>query len=107
MTSHAVVIIPFYQSEPGILARALHSVFSQKQVDIPRVILIDDGSPIDPTRELAELSSGFRSYVEIIRQKNAGPGAARNRGLLAARARSDIIAFLDSDDIWEPTHLYT
>ena len=39
----------------------------------------------------------------FIRRANGGPGAARNTGILAAKA--EFIAFLDSDDQWEATHL--
>jgi succinoglycan biosynthesis protein ExoW len=39
--------------------------------------------------------------VELVRQDNAGPGAARNRGLESAAAwKADLVAFVDSDDQW-------
>jgi succinoglycan biosynthesis protein ExoW len=41
----------------------------------------------------------------IIEQANAGPGAARNRGLDATPDDVEYIAFLDSDDRWLPGHL--
>lgn len=41
----------------------------------------------------------------MLAQANAGPGAARNTGLDIVPATAQIIAFLDSDDVWQPNHL--
>lgn len=58
-----------------------------------RVIIVDDGSAI-PVRQ-QELES-LSAQVEVIRHaESRGPAAARNAGLLAAR--TDFVAFLDSD----------
>ena len=101
------VIIPFFQREPGILTRALDSVTSQH---IPKgwsveVIVVDDGSP-RPARDEAR-SVSFREplHLKVIRQRNGGVAAARNRGLDEASPSVTLIAFLDSDDVWPPDHL--
>lgn len=99
------VVIPYYQREAGILARALRSVSAQ---DWPRerlrVYVVDDGSPQPAARELAQVPE-IADRVCLIQQRNAGPGAARNAAL--DRMDSDVvwIAFLDSDDEWMPDHL--
>lgn len=62
------------------------------------IIMVDDGSS-DSTSET--VASGFPGVV-IERTENAGPGKARNTGVRAAS--SDIVMFLDSDDIWLPDH---
>lgn len=98
------VIIPFYQKEPGILRRALTSVFSQKFRDFD-VIIVDDESPVPPDGDLITFSDEEQARVRIVRQENAGPGGARNTGLDNVSAGTDFVAFLDSDDVWTPDHL--
>lgn len=63
------------------------------------VIVVDDGS----TDDTAEVVRGFGDAVKYIRQENAGVCVARNRGV--AESSGGLIAFLDADDIWEPTKL--
>jgi succinoglycan biosynthesis protein ExoW len=98
------VIIPFYQKEPGILTRALASVFAQSFNDFD-VIVVDDESPYPADGDIVNFSEAERARVRIIRQENAGPGGARNTGLDHVPADSAFVAFLDSDDAWTPDHL--
>ena len=88
------VIMPAYNARPYI-EQAIRSVLDQDYPNI-ELIVVDDGSK-DGTPELAEK---FGSQVIVIRQKNAGPAAARNRGIAASRG--EFIAFLDADDVWLP-----
>jgi glycosyltransferase involved in cell wall biosynthesis len=90
------VVIPLYQKAPYI-GRALASVFSQTFTDFA-VTVVDDGST-DEGPAIVESDS----RVRLIRQANAGPGAARNRGWREGSA--PLVAFLDADDTWEPTFL--
>lgn len=100
-----VVIIPFYQTEKGILTRALNSVFNQTYQDF-RVIVVDDASPSPADHEIETLPDTQRERIQIIRQANKGPGGARNTGLDAASGSdANFIAFIDSDDVWQPYHL--
>jgi glycosyltransferase involved in cell wall biosynthesis len=57
------------------------------------VIVIDDGSDTDVAGSLQQLPVPFR--FTVLRQRNAGPGAARNRGVEVARGRYCL--FLDDD----------
>jgi len=89
-------VIPTYQRE-GTVGRAIESVLAQTFA--PReVIVVDDGST-DGTRSLLARFTTVRTIV----QEQSGSAAARNRGARAASA--EWIAFLDSDDWWEPDHL--
>jgi len=65
------------------------------------LIVVDDCS----TDDTKGLVAGFRDerIIYVRHEQNAGPAAARNTGI--KRARSQLIAFLDSDDEWLPEKL--
>ena len=86
------VIIPVFNRE-RLLLDALASVRAQN-VDSLEIVVVDDGSS-DGTVAAAE---AFGGPLRCVRQKHLGVSAARNRGL--AEARGELIAFLDSDDVW-------
>ena len=95
--SVSVVLITYNRAH--LVLRALNSVFSQVP-PTDEVIVVDDGS-VDATCDIVRAFDG----VQLISQANAGPSAARNRGI--AQATGDWIALLDSDDRWLPTKLET
>lgn len=102
------VVIPYYQREGGILARALRSVAAQElgAGDQVEVVVVDDASPAAVEPEVAAVPMPPATTVTVLHQPNGGPGAARNRGLEhLERVGADIVAFLDSDDQWRPRHL--
>ena len=92
------VVIPTYNSLQ-YLPFAVESALNQTFVDI-EIIIINDGST-DRTEEWGLQQSDPR--LKLITQENLGKSAARNAGIEAARG--DYIAFLDADDLWEPTKL--
>lgn len=90
-------VIPCYNAE-RFLAAALDSVFAQT-CPVSEIIVVDDGS----TDRSAEVVAHHADRVRYVVQPNAGPAAARNRGVeLSAGA---FIAFLDADDVWRPRKL--
>jgi len=90
-------IVPTYNREATV-GRALDSALAQVY-PAAEIIVVDDGSQ-DGTRNRLR---PYRERIRYIYQPNAGVSAARNRG--ASEARSEWIAFLDSDDCWLPDHL--
>ncbi len=76
---------------------AVDSALSQTWPEI-EVIVVDDAS-MDDTPDRVRQIEDPRLRV-IVQPENRGVAAARNAGM--ASARGDMIAFLDSDDLWRP-----
>lgn len=102
------IIIPYYQEEAGILRRCLASVLDQELASPAHItiIVVDDASPVDSAVDIRSIE-GLPPHVEIrvVRRPNGGPGAARNTGLDALDADTDLVALIDSDDTWRNDHL--
>jgi glycosyltransferase involved in cell wall biosynthesis len=113
------VVIPLYNKE-RFVARSLKSALAQTHAPI-EIIVVDDGSTDNGAAvvEAIAIDSSARKAnccdssavsmldgappIVLIGQANAGPSAARNAGIRAARGA--YIAFLDADDEWEPEFL--
>jgi glycosyltransferase involved in cell wall biosynthesis len=100
--SDITAVVPAYQAE-AFLAETLATVASQSEVPF-ELIVVDDGST-DGTCDVVEsfTKAHLQIPVRLLRQPHRGPGATRNAGVWAAR--SEWIAFLDSDDLWHPEKL--
>ncbi len=92
------VIVPTYNTI-AYLPDAIESILQQTFEDF-EILLVNDGST-DSTAEWAKKITDPR--VRYIEQNNQGLSAARNTGLDLAQGR--YVAFLDADDVWEPTKL--
>ncbi|MBF0330549.1 MAG: glycosyltransferase [Candidatus Omnitrophica bacterium] len=86
---HVSVIIPAYNAAKTIDS-AIRSVLSQDYAGKVDLIVVDDGS----TDKTGDIVRSF-SNVFYVRQENAGPASARNRG--AAESRGEFLFFTDSD----------
>jgi glycosyltransferase involved in cell wall biosynthesis len=91
------VIIPTF-NRSRFVSEAVKSVLGQSYPD-KEIIVVDDGSTDDTAERLAE----FGDRIRHVRTENGGVPRARNIGISASRG--DLIAFLDSDDLWLPNKL--
>ena len=92
------VIIPTFNRAER-LSGAIQSVIDQTHSDW-ELIIVDDGSTDDTEGVVRSFGDDRIHYTK---QENRGVSAARNVGI--ERARGELIAFLDSDDRWEPRKL--
>lgn len=95
------IIMPCYNAE-NYIGEAIQSVENQTWSEW-ELLVIDDGST-DKSREIAKKRSDNDARIQlIVNQNNVGVSKTRNRGI--DMARGEWIAFLDSDDVWEPEKL--
>jgi CDP-glycerol glycerophosphotransferase len=100
MSPRVSVVVPVYNVAPYLEA-CLRSLAQQTVTDL-EVVLVDDGST-DESPEIAEEFAAGDGRFRLVRQRNAGLGAARNTGVL--HASGEFLAFVDSDDA-VPRHAY-
>lgn len=90
-------IIPTF-NRANLVGEAIDSVLYQTYRNV-EVIVVDDGSTDDTLAALKR----YGDRIQVISQRNAGPAAARNHGI--RRSHGELIAFLDSDDLWLPAKI--
>jgi glycosyltransferase involved in cell wall biosynthesis len=94
------VVMPLYNKEKEVL-RAVNSVTNQTFSDF-ELIIVNDGSTDNSSTIVRSIDD---NRIRIINQDNEGVSAARNRGI--CEAQTDLIAFIDADDAWEPHFIET
>ena len=95
------IVIPTY-ARPERLRECLAALARQTlPADVFEIVVVDDGSPQPIVPPEATTPTG--PTMRIIRQPNAGPSAARNRGV--AEARGELIALTDDDCLPTPAWL--
>ncbi|MFZ1135533.1 MAG: glycosyltransferase [Candidatus Korobacteraceae bacterium] len=93
------IIIPCYNTS-AFVADTLKSVFAQTYKDYEAVV-VNDGSPDTP--QLEQAIAPWRDRIVYVHTDNCGLAGARNNGIRVARG--ELLALLDSDDLWEPNYL--
>jgi glycosyltransferase involved in cell wall biosynthesis len=98
MTSNVelvTVVIPAYNAAATI-GETIRSVQAQTHARL-EILIVDDGS-IDATAEIVQSHMASDARIRLLRQANGGVASARNLGWKQAAA--ELIAFVDSDDLW-------
>lgn len=98
------VLVPTH-NRAALVVKALDSVHEQSYRPI-ELVIVDDGSTDDTADVLREWSESHATDgLDVVRLEGEGRGAAAARNAGIARATGSWIAFLDSDDRWEPSKL--
>jgi len=92
------VIIPAFNGASRYLDEAMQSVLRQTHTDI-ELIVTDDASEDETALVVSRVRLAYYHRLAY----HQGQAAARNSG--ARLASSEFLAFLDQDDLWEPTFL--
>lgn len=95
------IIMPAYNCEKYVF-EAINSVLAQTYKNW-ELLVLDDGSKDNTLQIIEEFSRKDSRIKAFPNRKNMGVSATRNRGI--ELASGDWIAFLDSDDMWEPLKL--
>jgi glycosyltransferase involved in cell wall biosynthesis len=96
------VVVPLYNHE-RFIAQAIESVIAQGQL-VGEIVVVDDGSSDDSAAVMRALCK-MDPRIIFWSQPNRGAHAAINAGL--QRAGSDLLAILNSDDVYAPERLAT
>jgi len=93
------VIMPAFNTA-HLIGPSLDSVLAQTYQNV-EIIVVNDGSPDTP--ELEAVLAPYQERIIYVRQENKRAAGARNTAI--ARSQGELLAFLDSDDLWFADHL--
>jgi glycosyltransferase involved in cell wall biosynthesis len=96
---NVTIVLPTF-NRAVYLKDAIESVLAQTYRDF-EFIIVDDGSTDNTEEVVASYINDPR--IRYLKQANSGAAAARNHGI--SLRRGDLVAFIDSDDIWNPDKL--
>lgn len=93
------IVMPTWQ-RASLISEAVRSVLFQTY-ERWELLVVDDGSDDGTAGAVAPFLTDDR--IRFLPGPHAGVSATRNRGLEAAQG--ELVAYLDSDNTWHPTHL--
>ncbi len=98
------IVCPFWNSA-RFLSETIESVLLQSYTDW-ELLLVDDGSR-DGTREIAKhYAERFPGRIHLLEHnQNANRGISASRNLAIDHAQGELLALIDSDDVWLPGKL--
>lgn len=97
ITIQVSIIVPVYNVLPYLI-ESIDSIINQTYKNL-EIILIDDGST-DGSGIICDNYAKKDNRIRVIHQENKGLSVARNVGL--DNINGDVVAFLDSDDVYSP-----
>lgn len=95
------IVTPYYNTEEFFL-ETHRSIIAQSLQNWEWVIVDDGSTDVGSIHRLTLVAEGDQR-IKVLRQQNAGPSAARNKGVDNSRGR--YVCLLDSDDMIEPTYI--
>lgn len=97
------IIIPVYKGTPEYIKKCLDSLLNQTYKKWEAIVVVDNANHDDTFNLMKEYERGDPRIIVFGRLSKTNPANARNYGL--ATAFGKYIAFLDSDDWWQPNKL--
>ncbi|MDA4844055.1 glycosyltransferase family 2 protein [Hoeflea poritis] len=93
-----VAILMAVHNDRPFIEDALHSVLRQSESTELDIVVVNDGSDDGTETVLQDMARAFPE-IRVIDTENRGVTRARNRGLEALRPDTDLVTFLDGDDL--------
>lgn len=90
-------VMALYNTPYVLLKKTVNSILNQTFTDF-ELVIIDDASTIEYEEFFENFNDNRIKYFKL--EQNAGPGHARNEGMV--NARGEYVAIVDSDDIYLP-----
>lgn len=100
MSDLVSVVVPVYKGE-AYIEKTVKTILSQEYKNI-ELLLINDGSP-DESGSIIDRIAISDKRVKVFHKENGGVAEARNFGI--ERAKGELVAFCDQDDLWMPSKL--